>query len=177
MFGHQWEHCRTLLWDCACGFWGFGALVCVNGLSSFWVIALFLSGGSRIPISVEDSQQKSCRWIEGCLYLRLVGAPLAFMWWILASGPLEGWVWWTDGHAEENPQRCVVGVTGSSQKSWCFLDRGQITKCSRRKPLQWWDISRWCWLFCGTADGQDTLHIESRWWKSTKSCVPEPSCP
>ena len=26
-------------------------------------------------------------------------------------------------HTEENLQRCVVGVVGSSQKSWCFLDK------------------------------------------------------
>ena len=91
----------------------------------------------RIPISVGDSQQKSCRWIEGCLYLRLVGASSAFMWWILASGPLEGWVWWTDGHAGENPQRCVVGVTGSSQKSWCFLHKMSDNQVlPHEKPLR-----------------------------------------
>ena len=93
--------------------------------------------GQRIPINIGDSQQKSCRWIEGCLYLRLVGTPSALVWWVLASGPLEGWVWWTDGHAEENSQRCLVGVTGSSQKSWCFLGkRSNNQVLSQEKPLQ-----------------------------------------
>ena len=32
-----------------------------------------------------------------CLYLRLVGTPSAFVWWVITSGPLEGWVLWTDG--------------------------------------------------------------------------------
>lgn len=135
MFGHQWEHCRTLLWDCACGFWGLGPCMCE------WTLIILshcivLSGGSRIPISVGDSQQKSCRWIEGCLYLRLVGAPSAFMWWILASGPLRGG---SGGQMamQENPQRCVVGVTGSSQKSWCFLDkRSDNQVLPHEKPLR-----------------------------------------
>ena len=66
-----------------------------------------------------------------------MGTPSAFVWWVLASGPLEGWVWWTDGHAEENSQRCLVGVTGSSQKSWCFLGkRSNNQVLSQEKPLQ-----------------------------------------
>ena len=119
----------------------------------------------RVPISVGDSQQKSCRWIEGCLYLRLMGAPSAFMWWILTSGPLEGWVWWTDGHAGENPQRCVVGVTGSSQKSWCFLHKMSDNQVlPHEKPLRAGGTSPGgAGSSVAQLMGKDTLHIESRW--------------
>ena len=40
-------------------------------------------------------------------------------------------------HAEENLQRCVVGITGSSQKSWCFLDkRSDNQVLSQEKALR-----------------------------------------
>ena len=40
-------------------------------------------------------------------------------------------------HAEENLQRCVVRITGSSQKSWCFLDkRSDNQVLSQEKPLR-----------------------------------------
>ena len=39
--------------------------------------------------------------------------------------------------AEENLQRCVVGVAGSSQKSWCFLDkRSDNQVLSQEKALR-----------------------------------------
>ena len=40
-------------------------------------------------------------------------------------------------HAEKNLQRCVVGVAGSSQKSWCFLDkRSDNQVLSQEKALR-----------------------------------------
>lgn len=93
--------------------------------------------GQRIPINVRDSQQKSWRWIEGCLYLRLVGTPFSIyvlgpsIWAPRRVGLVDRW------HAEENLQRCVVGITGSSQKSWCFLDkRSDNQVLSQEKPLR-----------------------------------------
>ena len=65
MFGHQWEHCRTLLCDCVSGFWGFGPLYVWMDAGSQWeaLHSWQRSWGRRLGICKGGIEPQESPWI------------------------------------------------------------------------------------------------------------------